>query len=393
MALCVTGRKQDPRVFMPLVGPEGEPIFAHWQAGLGGAAAFTSDATNRWAAQWLPWNGYADFWSRLVRTIARPARGRNLDLVTTRQGDQLHIRLDASGGDQNGSPTTFENFLDVRGTIITPNGDTEPITLQQTGPGVYEATAPANQTGNYIANLLVQHPDGSRQTAFGGMTRPPGEELRSFRSNTATLRRVAEITGGRWLDPNAANPPNLFDRSGVVESRSIRPLWRTLLVWLVIMFLLDVAARRIAWDPAALAAWVRERSGQIVRSLKPRRVETEPTLGALKNVRTVTAERLGQSAQPAQAAAASDTRSAPATTAPPPPPAPSRKRKFEADPAKVEPDGDLTQAIGGAQSDAGAKHDSTANPDADQPDENAGTTNRLRAAKQRARQNLQNDEQ
>ncbi|MGH7132675.1 MAG: VWA domain-containing protein, partial [Phycisphaerales bacterium] len=37
---------------------EGEPVLAHWQAGLGQVAAFTSDA-HKWADKWLGWPGYA----------------------------------------------------------------------------------------------------------------------------------------------------------------------------------------------------------------------------------------------------------------------------------------------------------------------------------------------
>ncbi|MFW6060677.1 MAG: VWA domain-containing protein, partial [Phycisphaeraceae bacterium] len=378
----LTGRKHDPRIFMPITGPEDEPIFAHWQVGLGRSAAFTSDATNRWATDWLQWGGYADFWARTMRAIARPARGRNLDLVTTRDGDQLRVRLDATAAPDS-EDAGFSNFLNVQGSIIKPDGDTETVTLQQTGPGVYETTAPAEQTGNYIVSLLVQQPDGTRQAAFGGATKPPGEELRHFRSNTGLLRQVAEITGGRWLEPSAQDPPPLFDRSGVTISRSIRPLWRTLLMLLLLAFLLDVASRRIAWDPVAIVGWLRLRIGAVLGALKPRQVQTEPTLGALKNRRTATAQKLNQASQP-------QPEPAPASPQPAAPP-PSRQRKFEASP-DAQAATDFTDAIGGARADthnkqAAAKLERT--PD----EEPADTTNRLRAAKLRARQNLKDERQ
>ena len=120
--LVLTGEKHDPRVFMPMLGPEGEPLFAHWQVGLGRSAAFTSDATNRWATAWLRWGGYPDFWSRTVRAVARPSASREFDLVTAVRGDRLTIRLDASGADTDATGAkrggSFANFLTVAGSVL-----------------------------------------------------------------------------------------------------------------------------------------------------------------------------------------------------------------------------------------------------------------------------------
>jgi hypothetical protein len=44
-----------------------EPLLARWQYGLGKAAIFTSDVKTRWAPEWIEWNGYAKFWSQVVR--------------------------------------------------------------------------------------------------------------------------------------------------------------------------------------------------------------------------------------------------------------------------------------------------------------------------------------
>ena len=50
------------------------PILARWHYGLGKAAVFTSDVKNRWAADWIEWDGYGKFWSQLVReTMKRDA--------------------------------------------------------------------------------------------------------------------------------------------------------------------------------------------------------------------------------------------------------------------------------------------------------------------------------
>jgi secreted protein with Ig-like and vWFA domain/uncharacterized membrane protein len=384
--LVLTGEKRDPRILMPMVGPEGEPVFAHWQVGLGRSAAFTSDATNRWATQWLSWGGYPDFWARTVRSIARPSATRDADLLVSVRDGQVNVQLDAAF---ESAPTTrrgrqragsFGNFLDVKGSILKPDGTVEQISLDQVGPGQYRASAPADQTGNYVVSLFIDSPDGTRRAVFGGAGKPPGEELRRFKSNTAMLQRIAQITNGRILDPNAPASAGLFDRTVPFETRSIRPLWRTLLYWLVALFMLDVACRRIAWDAVAIWQWCRQRVDALLGTLKPREVQAEATLAALKTRQAQTEQQLaGRSTGRRVPAQAGTTDGAM--------PAPSTKSKFEAGTDFVASD-DFTESVGGASdgpavsrpAKAGSDDDSTPAPD-DGP-----TTSRLLAARRRAQE-------
>ena len=367
----LTGMKNG--AYTPMLGPEDEPIFAHWQVGLGRSAAFTSDATHRWAKDWLNWGGYSDFWARTVRAVARPSASRDYDLTTTIRDDTLRIRLDAvSGqGSNRSSTSTFVNFLEIVGTVLDPNGDAHQVTLRQTGPGVYEAQLPADTPGNYVVSLFVQHPGalgestGQRQVVFGGTSRPPGEELRRFRSNRAVLEQVASITGGRVLAPDQQDPAALFNRQAIGATRSIRPLWRPLMMVLLAIFLLDVATRRIAWDLAASRQWVAERYASLTQLLKPRHVEATGTLAALKKRAGEVEERLA------------------APVAEHPPPHLSAKRTFEADPdAAVS--GGLTDIVGAATVTQPTASASTKAPARSENDE-VPTTGRLLDAKRRAR--------
>ena len=48
-----------------------DPVFAYWRYGLGRAFAFTSDDRAHWAVQWLPWEGYSQFWAQTLRWSLR----------------------------------------------------------------------------------------------------------------------------------------------------------------------------------------------------------------------------------------------------------------------------------------------------------------------------------
>ncbi|MCC6581216.1 MAG: VWA domain-containing protein [Phycisphaeraceae bacterium] len=241
--LVLTGRRPDARVSVPLEGLENEPVLAHWQVGVGRTAAFTSDATNRWAAAWIAWPGYTDLWTRLVRTVARPAATQEYEVHCVVRNGQLHVRLDTAATSRDATPAA------VLATVLTPDGQIKHMNVRRIGPGVYAGDIPAEQEGSYMVNLALAGTDGRRQFVIGGATRTPGAELRDMRSNRQVLEQIAAVTGGRVLDPTQTRPDLLFERSDAIRpTLAIRPAWRVLLVLLLIALMLDIAIRRVAWD-------------------------------------------------------------------------------------------------------------------------------------------------
>ena len=403
----LTGPKQNKGLSMPIVGPEGEPIFAHHQVGLGRAAAFTADATNRWAQDWLGnWSSgsnYADFWARTVRQIARPAASTQADMTTTIAGDTMTIRLDAAGDvDFNASRgASFGNNLQVTGSVEDPDGNLVNVTLEQVGPGIYEARVPANQAGNYIVDLNMQSADGEQRRVIGGSSKAAGGELRNFQSNLALLQQIAEMTGGRMLDPSNPADANLYNRDVPIESTSTRPLRWQLMPFLLGLLLMDVACRRIAWEGQEVAAWAKGRANAIAGITRTRKVEGQSTMAALKATREATAEQLNQHDEPTPlgglAAKVKGKANGTATTSKPKAKAATSKtRKFvasEADLAKASDD--FGEAVGGAKEGGTAKPIVTAAMrKSDKPQQDQGpTTSRLLDAKRRAQQRMDEKEE
>jgi Mg-chelatase subunit ChlD len=358
--LVLTGPKYDRRVDMPMLGPEGEPLFAHWQVGLGRAAAWTSDATNKWATPWLGWSGYSDFWARTVRYVSRPGATPDAELTSSFDGNTLSVRLETTA--MEGDFGAAAASLNVAGKVLRPDGEVADLTLQQTGPGVYTGSLPASATGSYLVNLFLQ-PRGGGPTKFvaGGSTRVPGAELRRFAANRTLLEQVAATTGGRVLDPADPVAANLFDRTHRFESVSTRPLRWLLLPWLLVALLTDVVNRRLAWDHRAIGRWVRDKATVQRRSS----TQTKQTMSALKQRRAAAKDRVNEVETP------------PTET-----PRPDQRKKFRAEPT-AKPSDDFAAAVGSARdADAPAKP-ITSNGEAD-PE--PATTNRLLAAKRRAQE-------
>ena len=49
------------------IGELADPLLAEWRIGLGNVTAWTSDGGERWGSVWASWDGYSDFWSKVVR--------------------------------------------------------------------------------------------------------------------------------------------------------------------------------------------------------------------------------------------------------------------------------------------------------------------------------------
>lgn len=332
--MVLTSRKNDPKVVVPLgAGKMNDPILAHWQAGLGKSAVFTSDAWNKWAARWVGSSVYDKLWAQIIRGVSRAPMSADFDVQTTVTGDKGKIVVEAFNKD-----SSSQNFLSVGGTVVGGQDMKEhPVRLVQTGPGTYEGTFDTNGPGNYVVALSYSGgPENKGGMLISGVALNNDPELRDLRSNDTRLAEIADRTGGRRLDPWEAQAANLFTRAGVAVTSSPMPIWDRLILVLLLLILIDVATRRIAWDWAATKRLASAVTRRVHDFTTVRKVESRQTLDALKRVRGEVAE---QKFKPSETAAG--------TATPPPVPAavrPDPKAKFQA--KGVE--GEITQMVGGA---------------------------------------------
>jgi len=376
--IVLTQKKPNPTVEMPMVasidGTKIDPLFAHWQAGLGRAAAFTSDAGAAWNAPWLTgdWaENYGKFWSQTVRMVSRPPMSGAVSVNTERVGDRATVTVEAT--DKAGG---FASSLTLRGTVFGPDGTDREIRLVPTGPGTYSGEFPVSGAGNYVVRLAYSDPQGQQGWAVSGLVVNESPELRELRSNDLGLEQVAMQTGGRILTPFDAANADLFSRQGLVVGSSPLPVWDILIPILLALVLMDVASRRIAWDWAA----TKKLAAALARSVREftltRPVESKPTLDALRRVRDEVAETRFKAAE--QSGADRDDA-----------PLPDRKAKFE---AKEAVEGDITQVVGGATSKPVPPPPKEATPKGMQPTAGSHTLSLLEA-KRRAQQKIREKEQ
>jgi len=236
----LTRTKLEPTVTLAMATRQGEPLLAHWNAGVGQVAAFTSDA-QRWADRWIDWPGYEQFWGQLVRAMSRTAEDSGL-AMRVEQGDG-RIRVEIEAVNEAGVP--IDGLL-ATSTVYGPHGGSLEANFAQIAPGVYETSVPAADVGSYV--IIVRPTVGGRALApmLAGVSVSGGQEFRNLSSDVAFLDAIAQATDGRMLPFSEAH--RVYDRGDIGPSEARTPLWHALLAWALAVLVLDIGTRRVAWD-------------------------------------------------------------------------------------------------------------------------------------------------
>lgn len=279
-AYCLTDSRPLARTGMRT--GKDDPLLATWQYGLGTTLAFTSDAQPRWAARWVGWEGFSQFWAQATRAISR--RATKNDYRTTVRYDGGKGRIEVAAFDKYGNalPT-----MDAEVRVATPSGAAKDIALTQQAPGIYTGEFEAGELGSYIVTVAEKDAGGAMRVDSTGFSLPYPAEYRSYRTNTALLARIAEVTGGKSLgDPGEAFRP--VPDAG----RSISELWPLFVFLAALLLPFDVGVRRIALPLGEMLA----RAWGRLRSLR-RRPEPETTRTTVERLQRAK-ERVAKRADP-----------------------------------------------------------------------------------------------
>jgi Ca-activated chloride channel family protein len=223
-----------------LESESGAPILSRWQYGLGRSAAFASDVKNRWAAEWLRWDGYGKFWAQVTRDIMRRDTGEELRLGLRRDGDVVRVTLEAQTRDG-----AWQNELSPAVRVTQPGGGTELLQLRQRAPGSYGATLPSmSMPGSQPISFQLEAGGGiGREAARGtGAQRlyyPYSDEYRSLPPDMPLLHALAQQTGGKV----APTTQEIF-ATGRDRGHTQHALWPWLAAVALLLYLGDIALRR-----------------------------------------------------------------------------------------------------------------------------------------------------
>ncbi|MGE0710637.1 MAG: glutamine amidotransferase [Planctomycetota bacterium] len=238
-----------PTAEVALTAPDGSPILAHWQYGVGKSLAFTSDAKPRWATSWVTWEGFKPFWSQAVRFVKKDVQEDAFDFSTKLDGDKGVIVLDAV---KNGREVSGLNVT-ARIASPDPNVKAKEVKLVQQGAGRYVGRFPVDKVGTYSVSLLSLDEEGKRRhSVTTGLVVPYSDEFKKLRSDRVFLEELARAGNGRLIEAKqlADFEVNPWDRTKLGEKSAVEERWPLALALALLIFFLDVGVRRVAidWD-------------------------------------------------------------------------------------------------------------------------------------------------
>jgi len=211
-----------------------DPLLVRWQYGLGRAAVFTSDAKNRWAANWVAWPGFDKLWANIFRDLLPHAESSEAGAEFDRAASELMV--DYHLGRNVAEPAAIPDIY-----AFGPNGFQSALKVAKIAAGHYRARL---AIGERQGLFRVRPQAESRAFPEVGFYRQEDEML-EFGANDQLLHQVADATGGRY------NPAlnTVFDSTGRAIPATL-DLWPFLLALAIALNLAELVMRkwRGLWD-------------------------------------------------------------------------------------------------------------------------------------------------
>jgi uncharacterized membrane protein len=205
-----------------------DPLLVLWQYGLGRSAVFTSDAKNRWAANWVTWPGFDRLWTNIFRDLLPHAPVSETTADFDRANNELVVEYQLAHGVPE--PAKIPDIY-----ALGPNGFQAPLKVDKVAAGHYRGKLAIGQNEGLFRIRPVAD---SRPFPEVGFYRQE-EEMQEYGNNVELLKQIASATGGRY-NPS---PRQVFD-AGNRSIRSTMEIWPGLLALAILLNLAELILRK-----------------------------------------------------------------------------------------------------------------------------------------------------
>ena len=255
-------------------GPENSTILARWIYGAGKTAVLTTDAGQRWAEPWQKWENYDKLYTQIIRDVMRPVNEQaDYSIATDVKDGKVRVVVTALKKDGE-----FLNFLDMSAVGTGPKMENIAMQMRQEAPGRYVGEMPATEAGSYLLAINPgKGPDGKPQPPLlTGVNVPYSAEFRERETNNVLIATLASLKpkggeAGKIIEGDLISDQTSIDkligavdtfRRTLPKAMSSQDFWPWMLLIAAGIFLIDVCIRRITlhvyWVMPALAyAWGR----------------------------------------------------------------------------------------------------------------------------------------
>jgi len=246
-----------------LLTPDGDPLLARWTYGSGRTVAWTTDLSGKWAKEWVDWPAFPNVLTEWIKWTFPQFESTPYSLTTVMNGSDAKLRVrtqSSSGGSADGSlAVSVQNEGDAADNAVKR--------LMPVGPREYEADLDIYEPGVYLAHIGELSGDGESDAVTGGTTAgfviPYSPEYKITNADgEALMESISAITGGRMLSWD--NPEQTLQFEPAVV-RNAKDWTRELLMTALLLWLIDIAIRRLSLPWRIWGATLRQRLARAAR--------------------------------------------------------------------------------------------------------------------------------
>jgi uncharacterized membrane protein len=205
-----------------------DPLLVRWQYGLGRTSVFTSDAKNRWAANWVTWPGFDKFWANIFHDLLPHAPQSETTADFDRATGELTVdyRLSREVPEPDKVPDVF---------AIGSGGFQAPLNVTKVTTGHYRGRINIGQTQGLLRVRPLADSHAFPEVGFYRQE----DELLEYGNNADLLKEIAKSTGGRFN----VRPRDAFESAGRSVAVTME-LWPGLLALAVALNLAELVLRK-----------------------------------------------------------------------------------------------------------------------------------------------------
>ena len=250
---------EKPLATVSLCSDRQDPILAWWQYGAGRTVSWTSDVQGNWSSAFLNWEEATAFFGGILSFIL-PVRTQSGE-VTVGDGK---IRFTAEAEDE-----LLSRAAKAEARITRPDGTQETVALEQVNARTFEGEADTGLSGAYAAHISVRDRLGNELLATdGGAVVSWSREYDLRTAEGGLLEKLSAESGGKITE----STKELLDFRDT-SARKRRDLAPLLMLLAGLLFLFDVAQRRLDWlrEPEK-----KETAEETPKAEKPKKAKKKP---------------------------------------------------------------------------------------------------------------------
>lgn len=245
--LGYVGASQKETARVVLKSDEDDPILTVWQYGLGKAVAWNSDVSGKWNANYIPWNKNLKLWQNIINFTVENYDNENASLEITQQGSKATVSL---------KNKNFENELNSVATVISPSGESFETRLNPVAPGQYSGSFDIKEDGVYMVSGKQELNGELINAVKQGYAVQYSPEYKINSSDN--LEKLVAGVGGKMI----TQPKEVYT-GDLQYKRGQRDLTAYLISLFLILFMLDIALRRLSLNKNKLQHALETAGGRV----------------------------------------------------------------------------------------------------------------------------------